>query len=178
LLEVLDPEQNFAFADHYLTVPFDLTNVMFITTGNLADTIPGPLRDRMEIIYLSGYTEEEKLGIAKKYLFPKQLEEHGLTSKIVNLLDSGLKLLISQYTREAGVRNLEREIANLCRKVAMRIAEGKEKKFEITDKNLHGFLGSPKYLPEEEMEHDEVGVSTGLAWTEAGEISSISRLLP
>lgn len=168
LLEVLDPEQNFAFADHYLTVPFDLTNVMFITTGNLADTIPGPLRDRMEIIYLSGYTEEEKLGIAKKYLFPKQLEEHGLTSKIVNLSDAGLKLLISQYTREAGVRNLEREIANLCRKVAMRIAEGKEKKFDIADKNLHGFLGAPKFLPEEEMEYDEIGVSTGLAWTEAG----------
>lgn len=168
LLEVLDPEQNFAFADHYLTVPFDLTNVMFITTGNLADTIPGPLRDRMEIIYLSGYTEEEKLGIAKKYLLPKQLGEHGLTSKIVNIVDTGLKLLISQYTREAGVRNLEREIANLCRKVARRIAEGKEKKFEITSKNLHNFLGSPKFLPEEEMEHDEVGVSTGLAWTEAG----------
>ena len=168
LLEVLDPEQNFAFADHYLTVPFDLSKVMFITTGNLADTIPGPLRDRMEIIYLSGYTEEEKLGIAKKYLLPKQLEEHGLTSKIVNLSDAGLKLLISQYTREAGVRNLEREIANLCRKVAKRLAEGKDKKFEITDKNLHVFLGSPKFLPEEEMAHDEIGVSTGLAWTEAG----------
>jgi ATP-dependent Lon protease len=168
LLEVLDPEQNFAFADHYLTVPFDLTNVMFITTGNLADTIPGPLRDRMEIIYLSGYTEEEKLGIAKKYLLPKQLGEHGLTSKIVNIEDTGLKLLVSQYTREAGVRNLEREIANLCRKVARRIAEGKEKKFEISSKNLHNFLGSPKFLPEEEMEQDEVGVSTGLAWTEAG----------
>jgi ATP-dependent Lon protease len=168
LLEVLDPEQNFAFADHYLTVPFDLSKVMFITTGNLSDTIPGPLKDRMEIIYLSGYTEEEKLGIAKKYLLPKQLEEHGLTTKIVKLPDAGLKLLISQYTREAGVRNLEREIANLCRKVAKRLAEGKDNKFEITPKNLHNFLGSPKYLPEEEMEHDEVGVSTGLAWTEAG----------
>jgi ATP-dependent Lon protease len=168
LLEVLDPEQNFSFADHYLTVPFDLTNVMFITTGNLTDTIPGPLRDRMEIIYLSGYTEEEKLGIAKKYLLPKQLEEHGLTSKIVNILDEGLKVLISHYTREAGVRNLEREIANLCRKVAKRIAEGKDKQFEITDKNIHNFLGAPKFLPEEEMESDEVGVSTGLAWTEAG----------
>ena len=168
LLEVLDPEQNFAFADHYLSVPFDLTSVMFITTGNLADTIPGPLKDRMEIIYLSGYTEEEKLGIAKKYLLPKQLEEHGLTSKIVTILDTGLKALISQYTREAGVRNLEREIANLCRKVAKRIAEGKEQKFEITNKNLHNFLGSPKFLSEEEMEHDEIGVSTGLAWTEAG----------
>jgi ATP-dependent Lon protease len=168
LLEVLDPEQNFAFADHYLTVPFDLTNVMFITTGNLADTIPGPLRDRMEIIYLSGYTEEEKIGIARKYLLPKQLEEHGLTGKIVDLSDDGLKLLVSQYTREAGVRNLEREIANLCRKVAKRIAEGKDKTFEITGANLHKFLGSPKYLPEEEMAHDQIGVSTGLAWTEAG----------
>lgn len=168
LLEVLDPEQNFSFADHYLSVPFDLTNVMFITTGNLTDTIPGPLRDRMEIIYLSGYTSEEKLGIAKKYLLPKQLEEHGLTDKIMNITDSALMLLIAQYTREAGVRNLEREIANLCRKVAKRIAEGKEKKFEITKKNLKKFLGVPKFLPEEEMLYDEVGVSTGLAWTEAG----------
>jgi len=168
LLEVLDPEQNFAFADHYLSVPFDLTNVMFITTGNLADTIPGPLRDRMEIIYLSGYTTEEKLGIAKKYLLPKQLDEHGLTSKILTITDSALNLLITQYTREAGVRNLEREIAHLCRKVAKRIAEGKVKNFMVTVKNLQGFLGVPKYLPEEEMEHDEIGVSTGLAWTEAG----------
>ena len=168
LLEVLDPEQNFAFADHYLSVPFDLTNVMFITTGNLTDTIPSPLRDRMEIIYLSGYTTEEKLGIAKKYLLPKQLDEHGLTSKILTITDSALNLLISQYTREAGVRNLEREIANLCRKVAKRIAEGKIKNFMITVKNLQSFLGVPKYLPEEEMEHDEIGVSTGLAWTEAG----------
>ncbi len=168
LLEVLDPEQNFAFADHYLSVPFDLTNVMFITTGNLADTIPSPLRDRMEIIYLSGYTTEEKLGIAKKYLLPKQLDEHGLTSKILTITDSALNLLITQYTREAGVRNLEREIANLCRKVAKRIAEGKIKNFMVTVKNLQGFLGVPKYLPEEEMEHDEIGVSTGLAWTEAG----------
>jgi len=168
LLEVLDPEQNFAFADHYLAVPFDLTNVMFITTGNLADTIPGPLRDRMEIIYLSGYTAEEKLGIARKYLLPKQLEEHGLTSKILNITDQAMNMLISQYTREAGVRNLEREIANLCRKVAKRIAEGKERKFAITVKNLQSFLGVPKYLPEEEMSKDEIGVSTGLAWTEAG----------
>ncbi len=168
LLEVLDPEQNFSFTDHYLSVPFDLTNVMFITTGNLADTIPGPLRDRMEIIYLSGYTSEEKLGIAKKYLLPKQLEEHGLTKKVLTITDSALTLLISQYTREAGVRNLEREIANLCRKVARRIAEGREKKFEVVIGNLQSFLGVPKFLPEEEMAHDEVGVSTGLAWTEAG----------
>ncbi|TAN39133.1 MAG: endopeptidase La [Nitrospirae bacterium] len=168
LLEVLDPEQNFAFADHYLSVPFDLSNVMFITTGNLADPIPGPLRDRMEIIYLSGYTSEEKLGIALKYLLPKQLEEHGLTKKILEITDAALLLLISQYTREAGVRNLEREIANLCRKVAKRIAEGKQKIFKIDPANLKSFLGVPKFLPEEEMLRDEIGVATGLAWTEAG----------
>src|SRR5512135_2370292 len=168
LLEVLDPEQNFSFADHYLSVPFDLSNVMFITTGNLADTIPGPLRDRMEIIYLSGYTSEEKLGIAKKYLLPKQMDEHGITKKVLSITDSALMLLISQYTREAGVRNLEREIANLCRKVAKKIAEGKERKFNVVTGSLHSFLGVPKFLPEEEMEEDEVGVSTGLAWTEAG----------
>jgi ATP-dependent Lon protease len=168
LLEVLDPEQNNAFVDHYLSVPFDLSNVMFITTGNLVDTIPGPLRDRMEVIYLSGYTTEEKLGIAKNYLLPKQLEEHGLTKRNLRITDAALQLLITQYTREAGVRNLEREIANLCRKVAKRIAEGAPKRFLITTKNLHRYLGVPKFLPEEEMEKDEVGVATGLAWTETG----------
>jgi len=168
LLEVLDPEQNNSFADHYLAVPFDLSKVMFITTGNLVDTIPSPLRDRMEIIYLAGYTTEEKLGIAKNYLIPKQLGEHGLSSKVLKITDPGLFNIISQYTREAGVRNLEREIANLCRKVAKKIAEGKEKIFVIGAQNLHRYLGVLKYLPEEEMEKDEVGVSTGLAWTEAG----------
>lgn len=168
LLEVLDPEQNNTFVDHYLGVPFDLSRVMFITTGNLIDTIPGPLRDRMETIYLSGYTAEEKLGIALNYLFPKQLDEHGITKKILKITDSALLQLISQYTREAGVRNLEREIANLCRKVAKRIAEGATKKFAVTTRNLHKYLGVPKYLPEEEMEKDETGVATGLAWTEAG----------
>lgn len=168
LLEVLDPEQNNSFVDHYLGVPFDLSRVMFITTGNIVDTIPGPLRDRMEIIYLSGYTEEEKLGIAKNYLLPKQLEEHGINEKILTVTDSALRMLISQYTREAGVRNLEREIANLCRKVAKQIAEGKKKKFVITSRNLQKFLGVPKYLPEEEMKEDEIGVTTGLAWTETG----------
>ncbi len=168
LLEVLDPEQNNSFADHYLAVPFDLSRVMFITTGNLVDTIPSPLRDRMEIIYLSGYTTEEKLGIAKNYLIPKQLGEHGLSSKVLKITDPGLFNIISQYTREAGVRNLEREIANLCRKVAKKIAEGKEKTFVIGAQNLHRYLGVIKYLPEEEMEKDEVGVSTGLAWTESG----------
>lgn len=168
LLEVLDPEQNNTFVDHYLTVPFDLSRAMFITTGNLVDTIPSPLRDRMEIIHLSGYTSEEKLGIAKNYLIPKQLEEHGITDKVLKIADSAVLTTISQYTREAGVRNLEREIANLCRKVAKKIAEGKQKNFLITSRNLHKFLGIPKYLLEEEMEKDEVGVATGLAWTESG----------
>jgi ATP-dependent Lon protease len=168
LLEVLDPEQNFAFADHYLTVPFDLSKVMFITTGNMMDTIPSPLRDRMEILYLSGYTSEEKLGIAKNYLVPKQLEEHGITEKILKISDGALLVAITQYTREAGVRNLEREIANLCRKVAREIAEGNKKEFSITAGNIGRYLGVPKFMAEEEMLRDEVGVSTGLAWTETG----------
>jgi ATP-dependent Lon protease len=168
LLEVLDPEQNFAFADHYLGVPFDLSNVMFITTANLIDPIPSPLRDRMEIITLSGYTSEEKLGIAKNYLISKQLEEHGITEKILKIHDSAVLQIISHYTREAGVRNLERQIANLCRKVAKKIAEGKIKDYRISAANLSKHLGVPKFLPEEEMEKDEVGVATGLAWTETG----------
>ncbi|HQD36831.1 MAG TPA: endopeptidase La [Thermodesulfovibrio thiophilus] len=168
LLEVLDPEQNNSFVDHYLGVPFDLSNVMFICTGNIADTIPSALRDRMEIIYLSGYTEEEKLQIAKRYLIPKQLEEHGLNSSILKISDKAIKYIISHYTREAGVRNLEREIANLCRKVAKYIAEDKKQKFYITPQKVSRFLGAPKYLPEEELKKEEVGVATGLAWTEAG----------
>ncbi len=168
LLEVLDPEQNSDFVDHYLSVPFDLTKVMFITTGNIGDTIPAALRDRMELIRLSGYTTEEKIGIANDFLLPKQLKEHGLSLRLFNISDSALNLLISQYTREAGVRNLEREIANLCRKVAKQIAEDKKKKFLITNKSLNKYLGAPKYLPEEEMKKDEIGVATGLAWTETG----------
>jgi len=168
LLEVLDPEQNFSFADHYLAVPFDLSNVMFITTGNLIDPIPSPLKDRMEIIMLSGYTSEEKLGIAENFLIPKQLKEHGITDKNIKIADSAILQIITHYTREAGVRNLEREIANLCRKIARKIAEGKEKTYHISAKNLSKYLGVPKFLPEEEMEKDEVGVATGLAWTEAG----------
>jgi len=168
LLEVLDPEQNNSFMDHYLAVPFDLSKVMFITTGNLADTIPGPLRDRMEILYLSGYTDEEKLQIARKYLVPKQLEEHGITTKILKISDSAISQVISHYTREAGVRSLEREIANLCRKVAKQVAEGKSKLFDVTGSSVSKYLGVPKFLPEEEMKRNEVGVATGLAWTEAG----------
>lgn len=169
LLEVLDPEQNNAFVDLYLGVPFDLSNVMFITTANQIDPIPSPLRDRMETLYLSGYTAEEKVGIAKIYLIPKQLNEHGITEKNIKINDTALLQVITQYTCEAGVRNLEREIANLCRKVARKIAEGnKIKKYVISSGNLSKYLGVPKFLPEEEIEKDEIGVSTGLAWTEAG----------
>ncbi len=168
LLEVLDPEQNNSFVDHYLAVPFDLSKVMFICTGNIADTIPSALRDRMEIIYLSGYTEEEKLQIAKRYLVPKQIEEHGLSPSILKISDDAIRYIITHYTREAGVRNLEREIANLCRKIAKNIAEGKNKKFLIIPKNVSKFLGAPKYLPEEELKKEEIGVATGLAWTESG----------
>ncbi len=169
LLEVLDPEQNNSFADHYLGVPFDLSNVMFITTANLIDPIPSPLRDRMEVLGLSGYTAEEKIGIARNYLIPKQLTEHGITEKNIKINSSALLQVITHYTSEAGVRNLEREIANLCRKVARKIAEGnKIKKYIISSGNLSKYLGVPKYLPEEEIKKDEVGVSTGLAWTESG----------
>jgi ATP-dependent Lon protease len=168
LLEVLDPEQNHAFSDHYLGVPFDLSDVMFITTANIIDPIPAALKDRMEVIELSGYTEEEKAGIARNFLIPKQLEEHGITEKNVIISDAALKQLIAQYTREAGVRNLEREIANVFRKVAKMIAEGKVKRYQISPPNLHKYLGVPKFLPEAEQEKDTIGVATGLAWTEAG----------
>ena len=168
LLEVLDPEQNFAFVDHYLAVPFDLSNVMFITTANLADPIIPALRDRMEVIHIAGYTEEEKKGIALKYLIPRQLVENGVTEKDILISDQALTQLISQYTRESGLRNLEREIANICRKVARKIAEGKKGPLHITPKDLYRYVGPPRYLPEEEREKDEVGVSTGLAWTESG----------
>ncbi|MBI3393760.1 MAG: endopeptidase La [Nitrospirae bacterium] len=168
LLEVLDPEQNNQFSDHYLGVPFDLSNVMFITTANLLDPVPSPLRDRMEVIHLSGYTEEEKLGIARNYLVPRQLSEHGVTDKHVTFADPAVLVLIGQYTREAGVRNLEREIANICRKVARKVAEGKTEPHEITPANIHRYLGPPKFLKEDEREAHEVGVVTGLAWTETG----------
>jgi ATP-dependent Lon protease len=168
LLEVLDPEQNNSFSDHYLGVPFDLSEVLFIMTANLADPILSALRDRMEIIELSGYTEEEKIGIAHQFLIPRQLKEHGITEKDVHITEQAVRKILSQYTREAGVRNLEREIANVLRKVAKKIAEGKSKRYVITPKNVHKYLGIPKYLPEAEQEKDEVGVATGLAWTETG----------
>ncbi len=168
LLEVLDPEQNHSFSDHYLNIPFDLSRVMFITTGNLVDPIPSALRDRMEIIRLSGYTAEEKLEIVRRHLLPRQLTENGLKPEDLHLSPEVLKEVIVHYTKEAGLRNLEREIGSLCRKVARRLAEGEKGPFTITRGNLHRYLGPRRYLPEDEMEKDEVGVATGLAWTQVG----------
>ncbi len=168
LLEVLDPEQNHSFSDHYLNVAFDLSKVMFITTANLVDPIPSALRDRMEVIRLAGYTEEEKLQIVRRYLLPRQLQENGLHSHDFKISTEVIKHVIMHYTQEAGLRNLEREIGSLCRKVARRIAEGEKGPFAITRGNLHLFLGPPRYLPDGELEKDEVGVATGLAWTEVG----------
>lgn len=168
LLEVLDPEQNYAFSDHYLNVPFDLSKVMFVTTANLADPIIPALKDRMEIIELSGYIDEEKLKIARQYLIPKQIKENGITEKDFVVTDEALLGIINNYTREAGLRNLEREIANLCRKVARKIAEGEKKIPRITAKNLNKFLGVPRFLLDRERRRDEVGVATGLAWTPYG----------
>ncbi len=178
LLEVLDPEQNFSFSDHYLNVPFDLSNVMFVATANVADTIPSPLRDRMEIINLSGYTLEEKEKIAEKYLISRQIKENGLKKEYIEFKPSAIRTIISGYTREAGLRNLEREIGTICRKVAKLIAENKIKKYTITNKNIHKYLGTIKILPEEERQKDEIGVSTGLAWTPfGGEILYIETVL-
>lgn len=168
LLEVLDPEQNHTFRDHYINLPFDLTNVMFIATANMIDTIPAPLRDRMEIINIPGYTMEEKIEICKRYIVPKQLGENGITDKNVDVHPEALRMVIEQYTREAGLRNLEREVASLFRKVARLVAEGKAEKAKITPDNLHTYLGPPKSIPEGEREHNEIGVATGLAWTSTG----------
>ncbi|MGD0625619.1 MAG: endopeptidase La [Thermodesulfobacteriota bacterium] len=168
LLEALDPEQNFAFSDHYLNVPFDLSKVMFITTANILDPVPPALKDRMEVLNLSGYTSEEKLKISKQFLVPRQLEENGITKENLFLTDEALLRIISQYTKEAGVRNLEREIASICRKVARKIAEEEKGPFHVTNLNLHKYLGPPKFLPEEELEVNEIGVATGLAWTSVG----------
>ena len=168
LLEVLDPEQNFSFSDHYLNLPFDLSNVMFITTANLVDPILSALKDRMEIINISGYTDEEKLMIAKKFLIPRQLEENGISKKHVEITDKAILMTTSHYTQEAGLRNLEREIATVFRKVARNIAENNRKLHRLNPDNLHKYLGVPKYLPEAEQEISQIGVATGLAWTQSG----------
>ncbi|MDI6808660.1 MAG: endopeptidase La [Candidatus Eisenbacteria bacterium] len=168
LLEVLDPEQNFSFSDHYLSVAFDLSKVVFITTANLLDPIPTVLRDRMEVLELPGYTREEKLIIAKKYLVPRQYEENGISQESLVFKDDAVREIISNYTMEAGVRNLEREIATVCRKVARQIAEGKDTSVSLTAKNLSDFLGPEKFFSEIAQRNDEVGVATGLAWTAMG----------
>ena len=168
LLEVLDPEQNHSFSDHYLEVGFDLSRVMFITTANMLDTIPPPLRDRMEVLELPGYTEEEKLEIALTYILPRQLEGHGLTGEQLEITPEALRPLIADYTREAGLRNLEREIAALCRGVAREVAEGGRSRMKIGPEDLNQYLGPPRFFREEALEHPEPGVAVGLAWTPTG----------
>jgi ATP-dependent Lon protease len=168
LLEVLDPEQNFSFTDHYMDVPFDLSKVMFITTGNILDTIPPALRDRMEVLMLHGYTLDEKMKIAKRYLIPRQREEHGIKAKQIQFTDGTVKHIITGYTREAGLRNLEREIANICRGVASKIAEGKIKSITVRVDDLHDFLGPLRFTSETKARITSPGIATGLAWTPTG----------
>jgi ATP-dependent Lon protease len=168
LLEVLDPEMNNTFQDHYLEAPFDLSDVMFITTANLLDTIPPALRDRMEVIHFPGYTEDEKLHIARQYLIPKQLKEHGLTPSKLEIDDPAIHEMIRRHTREAGVRGLERTVASICRQVARRVVEGHKGKTRVTGRTLHKYLGPPKFSFGLKEEKDEVGTATGLVWTEAG----------
>ncbi len=168
LLEVLDPEQNNAFSDHYLDVPYDLSKVMFITTANILDPIPPALRDRMEVIEFSGYTEEEKIAIAHRFLIPRQKEENGLADAAISFPTPVIQSIIEEYTYEAGVRNLERQIAQICRKLARRLAEGKSIPTRITVSSLHKYLGPPQIDNWKGLDQDEVGVATGVAWTEAG----------
>jgi ATP-dependent Lon protease len=168
LLEVLDPEQNFAFSDHYLNIDFDLSNVMFIMTANISEDIPIALLDRMEQIDMPGYTQDEKERIARNFLIPRQKKENGLSRRKVTITDGALKLIITEYTDEAGVRNLEREIGQIFRKIARKIAENENGHFRITRQNIHTYLGPPKYISEFEQEQNEVGVTTGLAWTYTG----------
>jgi len=168
LLEVLDPEQNFSFRDHYLGVPYDLSQVMFITTANLLDPIQPAFRDRMEILQLPGYTEEEKLQIALRHLVPKQIKENALNEKLISFTRGAVQKIISLYTREAGVRNLEREIASICRKIARKVAEGKKSLTKITSQNCEKYLGPPKIFRDQLQKENRVGVATGVAWTAAG----------
>ncbi len=168
LLEVLDPEQNNSFSDHYIEVPFDLSRVLWVVTANVMHNIPRPLMDRMEIITIAGYTEEEKVQIAKRYLVPKQTRDHGLNDKNIIFSEGTIQKVIRDYTREAGVRNLERNIANLCRKAARQIVQDKRTVVKITAQNLHTFLGAPRFRHAQAERNQQVGVATGLAWTEVG----------
>jgi ATP-dependent Lon protease len=176
LLEVLDPEQNFSFRDHYLNLPYDLSNVMFLATANLMDTVPQALKDRMEVIQLSGYSQEEKVKIAQQFLIEKQIRENGLDPADVEFQEAAVEKMVENYTQEAGLRNLERLVASVCRKIARKVVseDNKEKKFVVTAASVPKYLGPPKYISEEERDHDEIGVATGLAWTQfGGEILSI-----
>ena len=168
LLEVLDPEQNSTFRDTYLAVPYDLSKVIFVCTANVLDTIPGPLRDRMEVIQLPGYTAQEKLQIARRYLLPRQLAAAGITAAQCEIGDDALEAIIADYTREAGVRNLEREIGSVCRHVAVRIAEGRVERMAIGAADLHEILGAKRFEAEVAMRTGVPGVATGLAWTPVG----------
>ncbi len=168
LLEVLDPEQNYAFSDHYLEVPYDLSKVFFITTANILDPIPSALQDRMEVINFPGYIDDEKVKIARRFLIPRQLEEHGLEDKPITFTDGALRSLIREYTYEAGVRNLERKIASICRKTARRLAEGESPPSRIMIPTLSRYLGPPEFIHSQAEEKDDVGIATGVAWTEAG----------
>ncbi|HEY1251009.1 MAG TPA: endopeptidase La [Thermoanaerobaculia bacterium] len=168
LLEVLDPEQNFSFRDHYLSVPYDLSKVLFIATANILDPIQPAFLDRMEVIRLSGYTLEEKKAIARRHLIPKQMEENGITETNVEFTDSGIEKVIEAYTREAGLRNLEREIGAICRKVAVSVAKGKERRYRINALSVEKMLGPVKHFRDEQLKKDQVGVATGLAWTSVG----------
>ena len=168
LLEALDPEQNSDFSDHFLNLPFDLSRVMFILTANPTDTIPSALLDRMEVINLAGYPEEEKSAIAFKHLVPRQIKENGLKPRTLTISAGAMHQMITEYTAEAGLRNLEREIGTICRKAARQIAENRKKTFQVTRGNLHTFLGVPKFIPEMDQEKSQVGLATGLAWTQIG----------
>ena len=168
LLEALDPEQNSQFSDHYLNMPFDLSNVLFILTANVSDTIPSALLDRMEVIHISGYTLEEKEQIARKHLLPRKLKENGLIRRSIHISPNAMQSLITEYTLEAGLRGLERNLDKVCRKIARQIAEGRKGRFSITRQNLSTYLGPPKFIPELDQEESQVGLATGLAWTEAG----------
>ena len=168
LLEVLDPEQNATFVDHYLEVPFDLSGVLFITTANTVHNIPRALLDRMEVLDITSYTEEEKFEIARRHLWHKQLLAHGLKEEQVRISEGALRKIIRAYTREAGVRNLERELASICRKVAKKVVSGMDSRISVTAQNLHTFLGAERFRHNLAEQHDQVGVATGLVWTEVG----------
>src|SRR5207245_2795131 len=176
MLEVLDPEQNKHFADHYLEIPFDLSEVLFITTANVYFSIPRPLLDRMEVINLPGYTAEEKMVIAREFLIPKQLADHGLTDKHIEITRQAVSTMINRYTSEAGVRNLERSIAGVCRKVAREVVRGKTRRMTIAPSRLDDLLGPPRYKPDEGHKEPLVAVANELPWTEVRGVRALREL--